>query len=238
VDHIHGSENRFLICSCPVLYVEKGDILVLLAGTAIVIIIAVLANHSDFSGLPYSIGTVGQSEGIETKSPVSGTAAPHGITPNAVETTGIEKSNPAPYRIFYTDKPFTYPVYRMPDDMETFGASEIPGSDRDWVPFAFIEDTRGGLTEVFSVPYPLWVINTTVIAEHHPQYGNLRFALCYADTGGIIEGEEILNRGTSYRVIQVSNKAMYIIIAAGSIDHFRIVLETPRVYYDAYRQRQ
>jgi hypothetical protein len=218
--------------------VEKGDIFALLAGTAIVIIVAVMANHSDFSGKPFPTGASVQPEGKETQFPVSGTTTHPGITPVPVSTSGIEKSNPAPHRIFYTDKPFTYPVYRMPDDMETFGASEIPGPDQEWVPFAFIEDTRGGLTQVFTVPYPLWAMNTTVIAEHHPQYGNLRLALCYADTGGIIEGEEILNRGTSYRVIQTSNKAMYIIIAVGSIDHFRIELETPRVYYDAYHPRQ
>jgi hypothetical protein len=223
--------------------VEKGDILALFAGIAIVIFVAIMANPPDFSGTPFSSGTAVQPEGKETQFPVSGTATPHGIAPIPVETTGIEKtgiekSNPPPYRIFYTDKPFTYPVYRMPDDMETFGASEIPGPDREWVPFAYIEDTRGGLTQVFSVPYPLWVMNTTVIADNHPQYGNLRVALCSADTGGIIEGEEILNRGTSYRVIQTSNKSMYIIIATGSIDHFRIELETTRVYYDAYRPRQ
>jgi len=102
------------------------------------------------------------------------------------------------------------------------------------VPFAFIEDSRGGLTRVFSVPYPVWVINTTVFAEHHPQYSNLRFALCYADTGGIIKGEEILNQGTSYRVVRISNVDMYMIITADSIDRFRITLETPRGYYDAY----
>ncbi len=122
----------------------------------------------------------------------------------------------------------------MPDHMETFGASEILWRNQEWVPFAFIEDTRGGLTNVFSVPYPIWVINTTVISEKNPQYSNLRLALCYADTGGIIEGEEVLNPGTSYRIVQTSNTKMYFIIATGSIDRFRIYLETPRTYYDEF----
>ena len=79
--------------------------------------------------------------------------------------------------------------------METFGASELPPKTLEWVPFAYIEDTRGGLTDVFSVPYPVWVINSTVIARTHPQYSIFRMALCYAESGGIIDGEEILNRG-------------------------------------------
>jgi hypothetical protein len=102
------------------------------------------------------------------------------------------------------------------------------------VPFAFIESTRGGLTEVFSVPYPVWAINTTVVAENQPQYGNFRMALCYADTGGIIKGEEILNQGTSYRIIRSANTSMYMIISLKDIDIYHISLETPREYYDAY----
>jgi hypothetical protein len=147
-------------------------------------------------------------------------------------------SYPSPYRIFYTDKPFTYPVYKMPANMETFGASEILWRNKEWVPIAFIEDTQGGLTNVFSVPYPIWVLNTTVISEQNPQYSNLRFVLCYADTGGIIEGEEILNPQTSYRIVQTSNTKMYLIIATGSIDRFRISLETPKTYYDEYTSSQ
>ncbi len=116
----------------------------------------------------------------------------------------------------------------MPANMETFGASEILWRNKEWVPFAFIEDTQGGLTNVFSVPYPIWVLNTTVISEQNPQYSNLRLVLCYADTGGIIEGEEILNPQTSYRIVQTSNTKMYLIIATGSIDRFRISPGNPK----------
>ena len=74
--------------------------------------------------------------------------------------------------------------------METFGASDAPLRSEENVPFAFVTDTRGGLTQVFSVPYPIWVLNTTVIANRTPQYGNFRMVLCYAANGTIIEGEE------------------------------------------------
>jgi hypothetical protein len=122
--------------------------------------------------------------------------------------------------------------------METFGASDIPLRNEELVPFAYVEDTRGGLTEFFSVPYPIWIINTTVVANRTPQYGNLRMALCYASNGTIIEGEEILNRGTSYRIVQTSNTELYMIITTGYIDRFTISLETPRSYYDAYRPKK
>jgi hypothetical protein len=210
--------------------VESGDILTLLVGVAIVIFIAVLANPPDLSEKPVSSGIAVQPAGTVTQSSASDMATIPGPSP----TSGKTFEEPNLYRIYYTGKPFTYPVYRMPENMETFGASEIPWKNQEWVPFAVIEESRGGLTQVFSIPYPVWVINTTVIAEYHPQYSNLRFALCYADTGGIIEGEEILNQGTSYRVVQTSNTDMYLIIATQNLDRFRIYLETPRSYFDAY----
>ncbi len=58
--------------------------------------------------------------------------------------------------------------------------------------------------------------------------------LCYADSGGIIDGEEILNQGKSYRIIQTSNTPVYMIISTESIDRFYLRLETPRNYYEAY----
>lgn len=152
-----------------------------------------------------------------------------------VVTPGMPKPDAPPYRIFYTDKPFSYPVYKLPENMVTTGASEVPRQTQEWVPFAVIENTRGGLTQVFSVPYPIWVINTTVVAENQPQYANFRMALSYADTGGIITGEEIVNPGTSYRIVRTANTSMYMIISVQNIDSYRIRLETPREYYNAYR---
>jgi hypothetical protein len=215
--------------------VESGDILTLLAGIAIVIIVAVVANPPDLTGKPVSPGTV-----ASPTQTTMGSGAPS-PTPSLILTPAFpdtNKSYPPPYRIFYTDKPFSYPVYKMPANMETFGASEILWRNKEWVPFAFIEDTRGGLTNVFSVPYPIWVLNTTVISGQNPQYSNLRLVLCYADTGGIIEGEEILSPQTSYRIVQTSNTKMYLIIATGSIDRFQIYLETPRMYYDEFTPSQ
>ena len=89
-----------------------------------------------------------------------------------------------------------------------------------------MEGTRGGLTEIFSVPYPVWVINSTVIAKTRPQYGVFRMVLCYADSGSIIDGEEILNQGRAYRIIQTSNTPVYMIISTENVDSFYLRLET------------
>jgi hypothetical protein len=228
-----GSHVGFFIASCPVLYVDSGDVLALLAGIALVIFVAIMANPHYLSGLQISQeGLVKPAEiGIQTQ--ISVTTTPTLPEQTTIITPVLSKPDAPPYRIFYTDKPFTFPVYMLPENMETFGASEIPWQTEEWVPFAFIEGTRGGLTQVFSVPYPVWVINTTVVAETQPQYGNFRMALCYADTGGIIKGEEILNQGTSYRIVRSANTSMYMIISLKDIDMYHISLETPRDYYDA-----
>ncbi len=94
-----------------VLYVESGDILALLAGIAIVIIVAVVANPPDLSGIPFSAGVGVQPTETNTRPAASGTAPPFTLTqtPGGI-LSKTNKSDSPPYRIFYTDKPFTYPV--------------------------------------------------------------------------------------------------------------------------------
>jgi len=214
--------------------VESGDRIALSAGILIVLFVAMLA-HPEYLAvlqIPFSVeepaaGTIPPIRIPAEPTPVSQVQIP--VIPTLPESRG------SLYRITYTDKPYSYPLYLLPDNMETFGASELPAKTLEWVPFAFVEDIRGGLTEVFSVPYPVWVINSTVVAQTRPQYSVFRMVLCSAASGEIVEGEEILNRGTSYRIVQTSNTPMYMVISTENIDSFYIRLETPRNYYDAYR---
>lgn len=216
---------------------EKGDILTLVGGLAMVLVIALIANPHYLDGIAPGTapvppaGTVVQTP-VVTATPA--TSLPVSLIPTTSPVRTPRPDDP-PYRIFYTNKPFTYPRFKMPESMTTFGASDIPLRDQELVPFAFIEDTRGGITQLFSVPYPIWIINTTVIANRTPQYGNFRMVLCYANNGTILDGEEILNRGTSYRIIQTSNTELYMIITTAYIDLYHISLETPRSYYTTYR---
>ena len=211
---------------------EKGDILTFAAGIAIVIVIAILINPQSISGFtaPVPVATPVPAPAL-TLLPVMTI-----ITPTYREVPPVPTDAPQ-YRIFYTDNPLSYPLFKIPGNMETFGASDIPRRYQEIVPFAFIEDKRGGLTQKFSIPYPLWVLNITVTANTSPQYGNFRMVLCYASNGTVIKGVEILNRGTAYRIIQTSNTDLYMIITTTSINRYRITFETPRTYYDAYRPR-
>jgi hypothetical protein len=213
--------------------VDSGDIIALIGGIIIVFFIALMANPGYLNSLRQSPQLTVPTTGTPVNlAPVTVTSPIPGLIP---VTPAFSAESYDLFRIVYTDKPYTYPSYRIPEHMETFGASEIIPRNQELVPFAFLNGTGGGLTQVFSVPYPVWVINSTVVAKTHPQYGNFRMVLCYADSGGIIDGEEILNQGTSYRVIQTSNIPVYMIISTGNIDSFYVRLETPRRYYNEYR---
>ena len=228
----------FFILSRKILGVEKGDILTLVGGLVLVVILAVIINPHYLSGNSSVPATPVPAVTPLVPPTVKPTLIPvETVTPTRVQSPPTIRPDDPPYRIYYTSKPFTYPRFKLPDNMETFGASDIPLRNEELVPFAYVEDTRGGLTQNFSVPYPLWIINTTVIANLTPQYGNFRMALCYANTGSIIDGEEILNRGTSYRIVQTSNENIYMIITTAYIDRYHISLETPRSYYTSYRPK-
>lgn len=215
---------------------DSGDVLALIAGIVIVIVVAIMANPHYLSEMQHNTESPVMPAETAEQTVHPGTIPLKGTEQIPVMTPVLPKSDVLPYPIFFSDKPFSYPVYKLPENLVTTGVSETPSQDQEWVPFAFMENTRGGLTQVFSVPYPVWLINSTVIAENQPQYAHFRMALCYADTGGIIKGEEIVFPGSSYRIVRTANARMYMIISVTDIDRYHIRLETPREYYDAYRQ--
>lgn len=216
---------------------KSGDLLTVIGGIAIVIVIALIAN-------PHYITDILPKNAVPTGTPapaltVMPTPAP-AVTPARTPNPGVPTARPTvapPYRIFYSAKPLSYPVFTLPDNMNVFGASDIPYRTNETVTFAYVEDSRGGLTQTFTVPYPVWILNTTVTSEINPQYGNFRMVLCYAGNGTIIQGQEILNRGTAYNIVEVSNTPMYMIIGTAYIDSYRINLQTPRSFYDQFRPR-
>jgi hypothetical protein len=231
-----GESSRFLFCDVKTLGVESGDILTLVGGLVLVVIIAVIINPHYISGVSAVPVTPVPAVTPFAQLPPTPTHIPFETAlPSLKPTPPPARADDPPYRIFYSNKPFTYPRFKLPENMETFGASDIPLRNEELVPFAFVEDTKGGITQTFSVPYPVWIINTTVTANRTPQYGNFRMALCYASNGSIIEGDEILNRGSSYRIIETSNTDLYFIITTAYIDRYHIALETPRSYYTSYR---
>jgi len=240
------TDHHVFIGSSTVLRVKSGDILTLIGGLVFVIVIAVLVNPGYLSGMQaiikpspptdVSVITPRTLEPTVTSPIIQETT----ITPTVIpKTTGISPIPDAqPYRIFYTSTPFSYPRYTIPDDMGSFaGVSGPPTSQGEMVPFAFVEGTKGGVTRNFSVPYPFWVLNISMTANRFPQYGNFRMVLADASNGKIIDGAEILNRGSTYLKIPASHTNLYMIISTADIDFYRITLETPRKYYDEYRTR-
>lgn len=213
---------------------EKGDIITLTAGLICVLVVALLMKPGAFFPAP------SQAQ-VPVVTPVytSPVLTPVMTTPGSAsgQSAGrivVTPADPA-YRIFYSSTPFAHPVVRLPENLHTFGSSDIPWRDQDLIPFAFMEESRGGITQNFSVPYDVWMLNITVTSERQPQYARFRMVLCDSNTGGFLEGAEILNRGTMYKIVQVSNTNMYMIIGSENVDQFRITLETPRKYYEKYR---
>lgn len=222
------------IGSLQELCVDKGDILTLVGGFVVIVLVAIISNPGSLSGIP-SLSFSGDSPATPVYTP---TVQETVITPVPVSTPKtIPTSRPPnePYRIFYTSTPFSYPVVHLPDNMETFGSSDIPLRDGESVTFAYIEEPRGGLTQPFSVPYDVWEINITVKADRQPQYAMFRMVVCDAK-GKILDGAQIQFPGSMYKVIQTSGKGLYMIISTSSIDSFRITLQTPLKYYRKAQQ--
>jgi hypothetical protein len=227
---------RILIRYHPVLFVETGDILTVAGGLFIVLVIALIANPQYLAGLPVSLS---ESTPAATQTQRPATTIP-ALLPATTEITPtrIPAETPAasltvrPTRIYYTDKPFTYPVVRLPEQLEMFGESDVRRSGQDIVTFAYMEETRGGLSRVFSVPYPVWTMDIRVIDNTTPNLASFRMALCYATNGTIIEGVELMHPGTAYKKIQTSNTPLYLMISTTNIEGYRIDLQTSREYFE------
>ncbi len=219
---------------------ETGDILTVAGGLLIVLVIALLANPHYLSGLQGSLPG-GTPVPTQTPIPTTTSAAPFPTPATTMATTATPAPPPTPAlptRIYYTDNPFSYPVVRLPDKLDMFGESDIRRSDRDIVTFAYLADTRGGLTRVFSVPYPVWTMDIRVIDNTTPNIASFRMALCYAANGTIIDGVELIHPGTAYKKIQTSNIPLYLIISTANIEGYRIDLQTSRQYYEQFKPQQ
>jgi hypothetical protein len=215
--------------------VEKGDFFTLIGGVILVLVIALVTNPHYLTSLSPA-PAVTPTPAITPVIPVTLITPATPVTPLPLTPTPAPTVVP-PYRISYNNSPFSYPRFKLPDNLAIYGAGDLPLRGREMVPFAYISETKGGLTQKFTVPYPIWVMNTTVVANRTPQYGNFKMVLCYGNNGTVIDGEEILNRGSMTRVVQVSGGEMYMIITTAYIDSYRIDLETPRDYYNTYRPR-
>ncbi|HRY74886.1 MAG TPA: hypothetical protein P5217_01250 [Methanoregulaceae archaeon] len=206
---------------------ERGDLITIAAGIILVVFIALVIKGGDI--LPSREGGQEATLVPETIS-AAGTVVP---TPTPVPVQPTINPGIVPVHITYARSPLGYPNIRIPDKMETFGGSDIPWRDPVVVRFAEFQGARGGLSQAFTVPYQLWGMNITVEAWNKPQYARFGMALCSAEDGSVLEGMEILKRGTAFRSVQVSGKPMYLIISTENVDRFRIDFITPPGYFNA-----
>jgi hypothetical protein len=231
---------RILIRYHSLLFVETGDILTVAGGLFIVLVIALIANPQYLAGLQVSLPG---STPLLTQAPPPPTTAPVLLPPTTAtqtpaETPAASRTPVTSSRIYYTDKPFTYPVVRLPERLEMFGESDVRRSGQDIVTFAYMEESRGGLSRVISIPYPVWTMDIRVIDNTTPNVASFRMALCYAANGTIIDGVELMHPGTAYKKIQTSNTPLYLIISTTNIEGYRIDLQTSREYFEQFGVQQ
>ncbi len=210
---------------------DRGDLITLAGGIAFVIVIAIIVKSGTI--VPQQEQEIIPAAPVPSLPVTMGTPVP--LT--SVPTGTPAPDEPAPVQITYSRNPLDYPVIQVPDSMETFGSSEIFWKNPEAKTVAIMQGSRGGLSQEFTVPFELWGMNITVESWRKPQYARFDLVLCAAEDGQIIDGIEILNRGTAFKSVQVSGVPMYFIIQAENVDRFQIDIITPAAYYNKTQKR-
>lgn len=149
------------------------------------------------------------------------------ITPIPSTITPPVPVSPRPARISYTAGIWSYPLVRLPDNLTLHG-----GSDPSWketagiIPFAYLEEGRGGITETFHVPPVVWRLNCTVSSTVRPEAAHFRMALVELESGTIVEGADLHYPGNIIKNVERGGKDFYLIVSVDEVDSYRITLET------------
>jgi len=100
-------------------------------------------------------------------------------------------------------------------------------------PFAYIEEGRGGITEVFHVPYAVWRLNCSVTSMIRSQAAHFRMAVVEFESGIIIEGADLHYPGSIIKNVKRGGKDFYLIVSVDDVDSYRITLEKLPKYFSA-----
>jgi len=163
-----------------------------------------------------------ESAPLPSPLPTVPSLTPPAPTP-AATTQGI-----TPYRITYTGQFSSYPVLFIPSDMSPYGAPDASWGFNSSVRFAYLEESHGGVTSLFTVPYPVWRINCTVSAWRNSEAAILRLLVVDAETGSILEGIEVRTPGSAVKRVQSRFRPLYLIVSTEKVDRVFISLETAR----------
>jgi len=139
------------------------------------------------------------------------------VTSEQVETRSIG----------FSDRPWEYPLFNLPTGLERYGASDPPWRFNDSIVFAYINGTRGGVSERFGVPYPTWKLVCRSSSASWPEKARLRIAVVENATGEVLTGMDLQYPGTASRVIRTYNREFYLIVAPEHLDRYTITLEAP-----------
>jgi len=219
---------------------KRDDLLIFAAGLIVVLIISILANQPGI-----------QITGLFDR---TGDKDNNKASPLIYREFAQPEPKAPVYELFtiqLVENPFDYPriylpkqsdgwmvgSYTKPDSEQgsifpLFGAAPYGtarfADDRvtEWIIIATLEQKRGGLSTVFSVPTDkAWRIRTVVTADRFPDRAIFRYALCDAESGAIIDGGEIMGSGERTSVVFTTGREMYFIINQQNVDVYRIYLD-------------
>jgi len=149
------------------------------------------------------------------------------ITPVPSITTPPVPVSPGPVRISYTTGFWSYPIVRLPDNLTLHGGSDPSWKEAgDIIPFAYLEEARGGITETFHVPHAVWRLNCSVSSTVRPEAAHFRMALVELESGTIVEGADLHYPGSIIKNVERGGKDFYLIVGVDDVDSYRITLET------------
>lgn len=229
---------------------RKGDLIIFIAGLAVVLAISLAAQPSGIL-LP-GLFAPDNTETTETDS-----SDPLFLKEFALKEPETKTPSPAiPIKTLQlVESPFGYPRVYMPGSSASrYGTYRVLGEDHargfplfgaipytsgyydsviteEWVPFARLEQSRGGVSTYFFIPdTPIWRIQAEVTADRHPGTALFLYVVCDAETGAILDRMEITGAGSGRSIVHTSGKEMYFITSAQNLDRYHIQIEVPLEY--------
>ena len=154
-------------------------------------------------------------------------------TPELLQPVTSTLPTPPPVttrRISYTRDFNLFPVRFIPNDMDMYGFSDVSWPYNSSVTFAYVEENHGGITEPFTVPYPVWRMTSTLYSTKTPEKATFRMILVDKDSGQVMEGAEIHFPGTVTKRVVSKERPLYMVIQADNVDRFVITLDAPSVF--------
>jgi hypothetical protein len=203
---------------------ERGDLAAVAIALLLVVLLTVLFTLQQ-APPPVQPATT-PTPSPTTRLPATRTTSPPVIT----QTPAVELPTPpgiTTKQIFYTDEYYLLPVRFLPSDMNLYGFSDVEWQYNSSVVFAYVEENHGGITESFTVPYPVWRVTATLSATRTPEKARFRMIVVDEETGQVLEGIEIRFPGSVTKTVVARERPVYMIIGADNVERFMITLEAP-----------